>query len=105
MPRSRVRVPLSPPTKCLGVKIPASLFQLGAVFVVRRGKGAIPPDIAAYGEGRWLGELADTLRRKTYRADAVRRVWIPKVGRQNQRPLGVPRIADRDGDDGGGGGV
>jgi len=35
-------------------------------------------DIEAYGEERWLDELADTLRRKTYRAEAVRRVWIPR---------------------------
>ena len=51
-------------------------------------------DIEAYGEERWLGELADRLRGKTYRAEAVRRVWIPKSdGRK--RPLGVPCIADR----------
>jgi RNA-directed DNA polymerase len=51
-------------------------------------------DIEAYGEERWLGELADKLRRKTYRAEAVRRVWIPKAdGRK--RPLGVPCVADR----------
>jgi group II intron reverse transcriptase/maturase len=51
-------------------------------------------DIEAYGEERWLGELAERLRRKTYRAEAVRRVWIPKAdGRK--RPLGVPCIADR----------
>lgn len=53
-------------------------------------------DIVAYGEERWLGELADTLRRKTYRAEAVRRVWIPKEGDKTKlRPLGVPRILDR----------
>jgi RNA-directed DNA polymerase len=51
-------------------------------------------DIDAYGEGRWLGELADTLRKKTYRAEAVRRVWIPKSD-GGRRPLGIPRIADR----------
>ncbi len=51
-------------------------------------------DIEKYGEERWLGELADKLRRKTYRAEAVRRVWIPKSdGRK--RPLGIPCIADR----------
>jgi RNA-directed DNA polymerase len=51
-------------------------------------------DIEAYGEERWLGELAERLRRKTYRAEAVRRVWIPKSdGRK--RPLGVPCVADR----------
>ena len=51
-------------------------------------------DIEAYGEERWLGELADRLRRKTYRAEAVRRVWIPKAD-GSKRPLGVPCIADR----------
>jgi group II intron reverse transcriptase/maturase len=51
-------------------------------------------DIEAYGEERWLGELADKLQRKTYRAEAVRRVWISKSdGRK--RPLGIPCIADR----------
>lgn len=51
-------------------------------------------DIEAYGVERWLGELADILRRKEYRASAVRRVWIPKPGGK-QRPLGIPRILDR----------
>ena len=48
-------------------------------------------DIEKYGEERWLGELADKLHRKTYRAEAVRRVWIPKSdGRK--RPLGIPTV-------------
>lgn len=52
-------------------------------------------DIEAYGEGRWLGELADRLRTKTYEANAVQRVWIPKPNSSKLRPLGVPTITDR----------
>jgi len=51
-------------------------------------------DIEAYGVERWLGELAEDLKKKTYRPSAVRRVWIPKPdGRK--RPLGIPTIRDR----------
>jgi RNA-directed DNA polymerase len=34
-------------------------------------------DIEAYGRERWLSELADQLRNKTYCSQAVRRVWLP----------------------------
>jgi len=36
-------------------------------------------NIKKYGEARWLGELAEELRKKTYGPSAVRRVWIPKA--------------------------
>ena len=42
-----------------------------------------------------LDRLHESLRTDSYRPQAVQRVWIPKPGSKEQRPLGVPTVRDR----------
>ncbi len=52
-------------------------------------------DIQAYGEERWLDELAQELKSRNYRPLPVRRVYILKADGKSKRPLGIPAIRDR----------
>ena len=52
-------------------------------------------DVEAYGVERWLSELAQELKSRTYQPQAVRRVMINKLGGSGKRPLGIPVIKDR----------
>jgi retron-type reverse transcriptase len=51
-------------------------------------------DIEGYGVKKWLDELTQELKSRTYRTQPVRRVWIPKPDGK-QWPSGVPAIKDR----------
>jgi len=42
-----------------------------------------------------LAKLSQTLRDGSYRPQAIRRVWIPKWGSKEKRPLGIPTVRDR----------
>lgn len=43
----------------------------------------------------WVDEMITSIHRKSYKPPAVRRVWIPKPGKTEKRPIGVPCVADR----------
>jgi len=78
-----------------------SMRNLRAAFErVKANRGAAGVDhvTVAMFEARLdenLDRLHESLSRGTYRPQAVRRVWIPKPGRKEKRPLGVPTVRDR----------
>ena len=42
-----------------------------------------------------LAQLRQELRQQRYRRQPARRVWIPKAGTTEKRPLGIPAVRDR----------
>jgi RNA-directed DNA polymerase len=52
-------------------------------------------EVEEYGVARLLDELADELREGRYRPLPARRVFIPKPGTVEQRPLSIPAVRDR----------
>jgi RNA-directed DNA polymerase len=52
-------------------------------------------DIEQAGAGEFLKGLATELCEKRYRPNRVRRVYIPKPGKSEKRPLGIPVVKDR----------
>jgi RNA-directed DNA polymerase len=68
---------------------------------VRANRGAAGIDrqtieqVERYGVARLLGELEADLRSGGYRALPARRVFIPKPGGEERRPLSIPAVRDR----------
>jgi RNA-directed DNA polymerase len=68
---------------------------------VRRNRGAAGidritlADVERYGVDRLLDDLARDLKDGSYRPLPARRVWIPKPGRTERRPLSIPAVRDR----------
>jgi RNA-directed DNA polymerase len=52
-------------------------------------------DVERYGVTRLLDELAAELKEGRWQALAARRVFIPKPGRSERRPLSIPAVRDR----------
>jgi len=72
-----------------------------AWWLVRRNSGAAGIDhitiaeVEEYGVARLLDELAAELQAGRFRPLPARRVFIPKPGSAEQRPLSIPTIRDR----------
>src|SRR6476620_9224679 len=56
--------------------------------------GQTPPEAKESFEG-WIGAMLRSVHRQGYRAPDIRRVYIPKPGKREKRPLGVPTVSDR----------
>jgi RNA-directed DNA polymerase len=69
--------------------------------LVRRNRGAPGIDqvtiqqVERYGVDRLLDQLAARLKDGSYRPQPARRVFIPKPGTAEQRPLSIPAVGDR----------
>ncbi len=78
-----------------------SLHNLKSAFAkVKRNRGSAGVDrvpikmFEAHLEEN-LNRLSEMLKEGSYRPQAIRRVWIPKPGSREKRPLGIPTVRDR----------
>jgi len=80
------------------VYAPANLAAASRTVIGNQGAAGVDHQTVqgflAHGQEE-LNALHEALRTNTYRPQAVRRVWIPKPGSKEQRPLGVPTVRDR----------
>jgi RNA-directed DNA polymerase len=71
-----------------------------AYLRVAANRGAAGVDrvsVASFGKSleKEIGKLHEQLKQDTYRPQAIRRVYIPKPGQKELRPLGIPTVRDR----------
>jgi len=77
---------------------PINLFAATCKVVAKGGAAGVDHQTARDFAARSSEEedrLHKALRDETYVPQAVQRVWIPKPGSTEQRPLGVPTVRDR----------
>jgi RNA-directed DNA polymerase len=80
------------------VSSPANLKSAFAMVKANKGSPGVDHQTITMFEARLednLGRLAESLRTGTYRPQAIKRVWIPKPGTSEKRPLGIPTVRDR----------
>jgi RNA-directed DNA polymerase len=89
-----------------GVRFTALLHHIYAIDALREAFYSLERDAAPGVDGEtWehygqaleanLAELSDRVRRGAYRPQPVRRAYVPKRDRQQQRPIGVTAVEDK----------
>jgi RNA-directed DNA polymerase len=44
---------------------------------------------------KWIDSMIQSMHHKGYKPPMIKRCWIPKPGKQEKRPIGIPCVADR----------
>ena len=80
------------------VYLPGNLASALTKVVAHRGAAGVDPvtveKFLRHAEDN-LDKVRAELRQETYRPQAIRRVWIPKPGSTEKRPLGIPTVRER----------
>jgi RNA-directed DNA polymerase len=77
---------------------PLTLYAASTSVLAKAGAAGVDRQTVEDFQGKLCEELRrleEALRTDNYRPQAVRRVWIPKPGSTEKRPLGIPTVRDR----------
>lgn len=74
--------------------IDAKLLAVRQVTTLNKGRNTMGTDRKLFTNNKQKEFLVRTLRIDG-KAEPIRRVWIPKPGKKEERPLGIPTIRDR----------